>query len=184
MNNIVYIVLGVILFVIIIILFKYNKLVRLYNRVKKSKSNIEVILSKRFDLIPNLVETVKGYAKHEDKTLEDITKLRSDYNNMKNMKVEDVNKLDNKLNKYLAVVEAYPELKANEEFMNLQKELRDTEDQLLSARRVYNDEATKYNIATEVVPSNIVAGMFAFKKVDLFEVEAEKCENVQVKFNK
>ena len=180
MSNIVYIVLSVILIVIIVILFMFNKLVRLYNKVKKSKSNIEVYLNIRFDLIPNLVETVKAYSKHEDKTLENITALRSDYNNMKSLKLEDVSKLDNQLNKYIAIIESYPELKANEEFLNLQKELRETEDQLAFARRVYNDEATNYNIATEVVPSNIVALIFAFKKVDLFELEDSKKENIKV----
>lgn len=158
----------------------FNKLVRLYNKVKKSKSNIEVYLNKRFDLIPNLVETVKAYSKHEDKTLENIIALRADYNNMKSLKLEDVNKLDNQLNKYLAIVENYPELKANEEYLNLQKELRDTEDQLAYARRAYNDEATNYNIATEVVPSNIVALIFAFKRVNLFELEDSKKENIKV----
>lgn len=180
MNNIIYIVLSVLLIVIIIILFKFNNLVKLYNRVKRSKSNIEIYLNKRFDLIPNLVECVKGYSKHEDETLENIVQLRSNYNNMKNMKIEDVNNLDNKLNKYLAVVESYPDLKANTEYLNLQQELKNTEDQLASARRVYNDEATRYNIATEVVPSNIVAKIFAFKKVDLFELESDKRENVKV----
>lgn len=180
MSSIVYIILAVVLVVIIVILIMFNRLVTLYNRVKKSEANIEVYLNKRFDLIPNLVECVKGYAKHEDSTLENIVALRSDYNNMKTLKIEDVNSLDNQLNKYLAIVESYPDLKANEEFLNLQKELRETEDQLALTRRIYNDEATRYNIATEVVPSNIVASIFAFKKVDLFDLEDAKKENVKI----
>ena len=141
----------------------YNKLVRLYNRVKKSKSDIEIYLNKRFDLIPNLVECVKSYSKYEDETLEKIVLLRSDYSKMDNLKVSDVNDLDNKLTKYLAVVESYPDLKANSEYLNLQRELRDIEDKLSMARVKYNDVATNYNVATEVVPSNIVSSIFAFK---------------------
>ena len=180
MSNIVYIILLVVLIVIVIILFMYNKLVRLYNRVKKSKSDIEIYLNKRFDLIPNLVECVKSYSKYEDETLEKIVSLRSDYNKMDNLKVSDVNDLDNKLTKYLAVVESYPDLKANTEYLNLQRELRDIEDKLSMARERYNDVATNYNVATEVVPSNIVSSIFAFKKVDLFKLEDSKKENIKV----
>lgn len=180
MNDTVYIILFIILIVIIIILFKYNKLVRLYNRAKKSKSNIEIYLNKRFDLIPNLVECVKSYSKYEDDTLEKIVALRSDYSQKENMKLSDVNELDSKLNRYLAVVENYPDLKANEEYLNLQRELREIEDQLSKTRNIYNDEATNYNIATEVVPSNIIAILFAFKKLDLFKIEDNKKENIKV----
>lgn len=180
MSNIVYIILLVVLIVIIVVLFMYNKLVRLYNKVKKSKSDIEIYLNKRFDLIPNLVECVKSYSKYEDETLEKIVSLRSDYNKMDNLKVSDVNELDNKLTKYLAVVEAYPDLKANTEYLNLQRELRDIEDKLSMARERYNDVATNYNVATEVVPSNIVSSIFAFKKVDLFKLEDSKKENIKV----
>ena len=180
MSNIVYIILLVVLIVIIVVLFMYNKLVRLYNKVKKSKSDIEIYLNKRFDLIPNLVECVKSYSKYEDETLEKIVSLRSDYNKMDNLKVSDVNDLDNKLTKYLAVVEAYPDLKANTEYLNLQRELRDIEDKLSMARERYNDVATNYNVATEVVPSNIVSSIFAFKKVDLFKLEDSKKENIKV----
>ena len=180
MSNIVYIILLVVLIVIIVVLFMYNKLVRLYNKVKKSKSDIEIYLNKRFDLIPNLVECVKSYSKYEDETLEKIVSLRSDYSKMDNLKVSDVNELDNKLTKYLAVVEAYPDLKANTEYLNLQRELRDIEDKLSMARERYNDVATNYNVATEVVPSNIVSSIFAFKKVDLFKLEDSKKENIKV----
>ena len=181
MSNIVYIILLVVLIVIIVILFMYNKLVRLYNRVKKAKSNIEIYLNKRFDLIPNLVECVKSYSKYEDGTLEKIVSLRSDYEKKDNLKVSDVNELDNKLTKYLAVVESYPDLKANTEYLNLQSELRNIEDELSTARQRYNDVATNYNVATEVVPSNIVSTIFAFKKVDLFKLEDNKKDNIKVK---
>ena len=180
MNDIVYIILFVILIVIIIILFMYNKLVRLYNRAKKSQSNIEIYLNKRFDLIPNLVECVKSYSNYEDDTLEKIVALRSDYNKKENIKISEVSDLDGRLTRYLAVVENYPDLKANTEYLNLQKELTEIENQLSRARNIYNDEATNYNIATEVVPSNIIAILFAFKKLDLFKLEDNKKENVEV----
>ncbi len=183
MSDFVYIILFVILIVIIIILFMYNRLVRLYNKVKKSKSNIEVCLNKRFDLIPNLVECVKSYGDYESETLENIISLRNDYNKTENMKISEVNDWDKRLNKYLAVVENYPDLKANTEYMNLQKELRDIEDQLQRARNIYNDEATNYNIAIEVVPSNIIAIIFDFKKVDLFKIEDTKKENIEIKID-
>ena len=181
MNDIVYIILFVILIVIIIVLFMYNKLVRLYNRVKKSKSNIEIYLNKRFDLIPNLVECVKSYSHYEDETLEKIVSLRNDFNKKESMNIADANEMDNRLSRYLAVVENYPDLKANAEYLNLQRELREMENQLELSRRIYNDEATNYNIATEVVPSNIIAVIFAFKKMDLFKLDDNKKENINVK---
>ena len=180
MSDLVYIILFVILIVIIIILIMYNTLVRLYNRVKKAKSNIEVYLNKRFDLIPNLIECVKGYSGYESETLEKIVSLRNDYNKTESMKISEVNEWDNKLNKYLAIVEAYPDLKASTEYLNLQKELRNIEDELQRARNIYNDEATNYNTAIDVVPSNIIAIIFAFKKVDLFKLESKKRENIKV----
>ena len=120
------------------------------------------------------------YNKLEDETLEKIVSLRSDYSKMDNLKVSDVNELDNKLTKYLAVVESYPDLKANTDYLNLQRELRDIEDKLSMARERYNDVATNYNVATEVVPSNIVSSIFAFKKVELFKLEDNKKDNIKV----
>ena len=181
MSNIVYIVLIIVLIVILIILAMYNKLVKLYNSVMKSQANIEVCLKKRFDLIPNLVETVKGYSKHEDETLEKIVELRNTYNNASNMKLSEINDMDQKLTKYLAIVEQYPDLKANTQYLNLQKELTNVEDQLQRMRYRYNDVVTNYNTTREVVPSNIIAGMFAFKKLDLFKIDDNEKENVKVK---
>ena len=181
MENIIYIVLVVVLVVIIVILVKYNSLVKLHNKVKKSSSDIEVYLNKRFDLMPNLVETVKGYSKHEEGTLEKITALRSQYNKKDHMDIKNANEMNNELTKYLAVVEAYPNLKANTEYMDLQKQLREIEDQLENARRVYNHVVNEYNTTIEVVPSNIVAAMFGFKKSSLFQIEEDKKENVNVK---
>ena len=160
MESIIYIVLTVLLIVILVIIAKYNKLVKLFNKMKKAKSDIEICLNKRFDLMPNLVETVKGYSKHENGTLEKITALRSEYNNKNHMDIKSANKMNNELTKYLAVVEAYPELKADTEYLNLQSEL---------------------SIAIEVVPSNIVAAIFGFKKAELFKLEDAKKENVEIK---
>ena len=166
MESIIYIVLTVLLIVILVIIAKYNKLVKLFNKMKKAKSDIEICLNKRFDLMPNLVETVKGYSKHENGTLEKITALRSEYNNKNHMDIKSANEMNNELTKYLAVVEAYPELKADTEYLNLQSELSIVEDQLKDAREIYNHVANNYNTAIEVVPSNIVAAIFGFKKAE------------------
>lgn len=180
--DIVYIILAVILVVILIILALYNQLIRLHNSVKNFKANIDIYLNKRFDLIPNLVECVKGYSKHESSTLEDIVALRNNYNNSNNLDVNEIGKINDKLNNFLAVMEAYPELKANTQFMNLQKELSRIEDQLESARNSYNFVVTKYNTKIETVPSNIVASMFNFKKAELFTTDQENKENVKINF--
>jgi len=179
-NNLLYVILVVILIINFIIFAMYNRLVRLQNRVKKAKANIEIYLNKRFDLIPNLVETVKGYSNHESTTLEDITALRSNYDSQKNLSIKDAENLNNELNKYLAIVENYPDLKANTQYMSLHNELREIEDQLGYARRKYNDDVTSYNNAIETVPSNIVASIFAFKKADLFEVDNTKKDSIKV----
>lgn len=180
MENIIYIILVIILIVILVILAKYNKLVKLHNGLKKASADIEVYLNKRFDLIPNIVETVKGYSKHEEGTLEKITSLRSRYNDQKHMNIKSANEMNEELTKYLMVVESYPDLKANTEYLELQRELRNIEDQLEKARISYNNVVNYYNTAIQVVPSNIVAAMFGFKKASFFEVPEDKKENVKV----
>ncbi len=181
MENIIYIILAVLLVVILVILAMYNRLVRLHNRVKKAKANIEISLNKRFDLIPNIVECVKGYSKHESSTLKDIVELRSEYNKHENLNIHEAEKMNNSLTKYLAIIESYPNLKANTEYLSLQEKLSKIEDELAYARRYYNSEVTSYNTSIETVPSNIVASMFAFKKCDLFQIEADKKDNIKVK---
>ena len=181
MENLIYIILFVILIIIIIILLMYNKLVRLQNRVKRSQSNIEVCLNKRFELIPNIVECVKGYSKYEESTLEAITSLRNNYNSQKNMSIKKASQMNTELNKYLAIVENYPDLKANSEYMSLQNKLSSIEDDLQRIRHIYNDDVTRYNTTIESVPSNIVAAMFAFKQAELFQIEDNKKENIKVK---
>ena len=176
-----YIILIVILIIILAILALYNSLIRSYNLIKNSKANIDVYLNKRFDLIPNLVECVKGYSNYEKKALEEIIELRNSYNNSKNLNISEIGKLDGKINSFLAVVEAYPELKANEQFLNLQNELSRIETELERERIIFNSVATRYNTKIETVPNNIVAGIFNFKRSELFTTEENKKENISVR---
>lgn len=173
-----YIFLVVIFFIILTILIQYNKLIRLRNKVKQSKSGIEVYLNQRFDLIPNLVECVKGYSKHENNILEKITNLRNLYN--ENRDFNKASQLNNGINKILAIAENYPDLKASEQYLNLQKNLVKIESQLQAARRIYNNDVTKFNTAIETVPTNIIANIFSFKPAELFQIEEYKKENINI----
>ena len=177
MINILILLLFIVLF-LILILNIYNKLVNLRNKVNQSKSGIDVYLNQRFDLIPNLVECVKAYSKHETDIFENVTKLRTIYNETNNL--DNASKLNNSLNKLLAIAEDYPELKASEQFLNLQKNLTKIESQLQAARRIYNNDVTTYNTQIEKVPTNIFAGLFRFKKADLFQIEEYKKENINL----
>ena len=174
----VIIIIGLIGIVILAIIIQYNVLVKLKQKVNQSKSGIDVYLQQRFDLIPNLVETVKGYVNYEKETLEKMAELRSEYNKKKNQKVSE--ELNNKLNQILAVAENYPELKASEQFLNLQKNLSKMESQLQAARRIYNNDVTEYNTKINVVPYNIIAGIFGFKEEELFKIEEAARANVSV----
>lgn len=178
--DLVYIILTVILVIILIIFVMYNKLIKLLNKVKKAKANIEIYSNKRFDLIPNLVECVKSYSKYEGTTLEDIVALRTNYNANNHLNLGQVSEMNDKLNKYLAIVENYPNLKANEQYLDLQNELSIIEEELQMARHIYNDKVTDYNTVIESIPSNIVASIFAFKKADLFQIEDHKKENIKL----
>lgn len=178
---IVVILLVVALFVISI----YNKLVSLRNLKDNAWSQIDVALQRRFDLIPNLVETVKGYMNHEDSVLTKIAELRTSWANANT--VSDKANLDGELSTTLkslfAVAENYPELKANTNFIQLQEELGSTEDKVATTRSQYNNYATSYNTALDVFPSNIIGGMFSFKRADLFEVANDEVrEAPKVKF--
>ena len=154
-------------------------MLKLRNRVKQAKSGIDVYLNQRFDLIPNLVECVKGYVKHEQEVLENITKMRTEYiNSNKNLK--DAEKINNNMNMILAISENYPDLKASEQFLNLQKNLSKMESQLQAARRIYNIEVTNFNTKISVVPNNIIAKIFGFKEEALFEIEEFKKENINI----
>jgi LemA protein len=164
----------------------FNGLVRFRNEVKNAWSQIDVQLKRRHDLIPNLVETVKGYAKHERETLDSVIRARQQAINVTDSvldKAKAENMLSQTLRSLFAVAENYPDLKANQNFLALQEELTSTENKISFARQYYNDAALKYNNKTEMFPSNIVAGMFSFKRADFFEVEApEQRETPQVSF--
>lgn len=179
----------ILVIVVIIALFiaaVYNELVSLKQRVSNAWSQIDVQLQRRFDLIPNLVETVKGYMKHESGTLEKIAELRTSWAGAttpeEKMKLNS--ELSGTLKTIMAVSESYPDLKANENFMSLQNDLGDTENKISFARQFYNDTVTKYNTAIQVFPNNIVANMFKFGASALFVVESDEARKaVKVDFN-
>ena len=181
----VWIIIGaIILLIVLFFISTYNGLVRLRNMVKDQWSQIDVLLKRRADLIPNLVETVKGYAKHESETLEAVINARnkavSATTTEEEMKANG--ELSGALSILFALAESYPDLKANTNFMDLQNNLKETEDKIAYARQFYNDAVLKYKNKLEMFPSNIVASMFGFKPEPFFEAtEAEK-ENPQVKF--
>ncbi len=175
--------LNIILLIIVIIsgmiISYYNGFVKKGNRVKERESQIDVLLNQRFDLIPNIVNCVKGYAKHEKSTLENVTKLRSDYQN-NGFSTQETEKIDKQINNLMAIAESYPDLKANTDFLSLQRNLNEIENKLSYARTSYNNAVTSYNNAVESVPSNIIAKIFNFEKKDLFQIESEKRENIKV----
>ncbi len=178
-----------ILVVIVLFLFivgTYNDLVRLRQKVKNAWSQIDVQLQRRFDLIPNFVETVKGYMQHENETLTKVTQLRTSWANASTIteKAELNNQLSNTLKTIMAISENYPDLKANQNFSELQEELRNTENKISFSRQFYNDTVTKYNTKLEVFPSNIFANMFSFKSEPLFTAESDEArKNIKVDFN-
>lgn len=179
---------GVYLAFILIILWlisAYNSLVKLLNRTKEAWADIDVQLKRRYDLIPNLVETVKGYAGHEKEIFEEVAQARARAMGAQNIreKGEAENALSQTLKTLFAVSEGYPELKASQNFLELQREIRDTEDKVQAARRFYNGNVRDLNIKIESFPSNIVAQIFGFKKMELFELaEAEAKEAPKVQF--
>ena len=165
----------------------YNALVKARQKVKNSWSQIEVQLQRRFDLIPNLVETVKGYMGHESSVLEKVTALRTSWANTSDVseKVKLDNELSSSLKTIMAVSENYPELKANVNFADLQNSLKDTENKISYSRQFYNDSVTMYNTKLETFPSNIIANMFSFTPETLFNVDNDEArKNVKVDFNK
>ena len=181
--TVVIIVLAVIIFILLVsVLNMYNRLVRLRNNVKQSESGIDVYLNQRFDLIPNLVECVIAYTKHERETLEKITELRSMYAKNNKLDIKKASELNNSINHIMAVAENYPELNSSEQYLNLQKNLTKMESQLQAARRIYNNDVTKYNTKMETAPSNVIAKMFGFEKAELFQIEEYKKENIKIDF--
>ena len=178
------ILIAVVAIIVLFVINTYNTLVGLRNKVKDQWAQIDVQLKRRFDLIPNLVETVKGYASHEKDTLEAVVKARNEYlsSDTPEGKMEANNDLNKVVTKLFALAESYPELKADTSFRELQSTLTETEDKISYARQFYNDVVMKYNNKVEVFPSNIVAGMFGFKTSAYFNATEEERENVKVKF--
>ncbi len=183
------IIIGVIIIVLLIIFVStYNSLVGLRNQVKNAWAQIDVQLKRRYDLIPNLVETVKGYMQHERQTLEAVTNARNLAQSLSGAGVADRAKaegeLSGALSRLLAVVENYPDLKANQNFLALQEELTSTENKISFSRQYYNDEVLRYNNKTQMFPSNVIAGMTGFKAGEFFEVKNEtEREAVKVSFS-
>ena len=179
-----WIAIAIIVLLIIWIIGIYNGLVSSRQKVDNAWSQIDVTLQRRFDLIPNLVETVKGYTKHESETLEAVIKARNTY--VSATLPEDQMKADGELTKAIsklfALTESYPELKANTNFQALQQELTETESKIASARQFYNDTVMVYNNKVSMVPSNIIASLFRFEKEAFFEANETERQNVQVKF--
>lgn len=187
-NNMgIYTLIGIIVVIVLWVVFAYNRLVTLVNRTKEAWSDIDVQLKRRYDLIPNLINTVKGYATHEAGTLEKVTEARNlamgaqsiaDKSNAENM-------LEGTLKSLFAVAENYPDLKANTNFLELQRELSDTENKIQASRRFYNGNVRDLNTKIESFPSNIIASMFSFAKRDFFELssdEASAKDPVSVQF--
>lgn len=179
----------IIIFAVIILLVfygigVYNKLVNSRNKVKDQWAQIDVQLKRRADLIPNLVETVKGYAKHEKNTLTEVIEARNKFVSAGsiNEEIEANNQLTGALNKLFALSESYPELKANQNFISLQNVLKDTEDKISYARQFYNDTVLTYNNLVQMFPSNIVANMFKFEVYEFFKIEEKEKEVPKVSF--
>lgn len=182
-------ILGIVIAIIVVVIIlwfiaTYNKLIGLRNKKDDQWSQIEVQLKRRADLIPNLVETVKGYAKHEKQTFEEVIKARNTYLEAKTPEEEmkASSGVSNALSRLFALAENYPELKANTNFLSLQNDLKDTEDKISYARQFYNDSVLTYNNKVEMVPSNIVANITGFKKGTFFEVEEKDKEAPKVSF--
>lgn len=180
-------VIAILVIVVVLVLWGiglYNGLVKLRNRVDEAWSDIDVQLKRRYDLIPNLIETVKGYAKHEKGVLESVTEARTRAMGASDPKdqIEAENMLSGTLKSLFAVSENYPDLKANENFLELQKELSDTENKIQASRRFYNGNVRDFNTKIQIFPNNAIAGTLNFKERDFFEAGEEEKKNVKVKF--
>lgn len=178
----VYILIGIVILLVLICLIIYNSLVKSRNLVKEAFSTMDVYLKKRWDLVPNLVEVVKGYTSYENNTLTKITELRANsYNDLTMDKKININEqLTNAISSIIAVSENYPELKASENFLNLSKSLTKIEDDIANSRKYYNGTVRIYNNKIMMFPSNIVAGVFGFKEATMFEANMEEKNNIKV----
>lgn len=180
----VIVLIAIVVLLILWLISTYNKLVKARNKVKDQWAQIDVQLKRRFDLIPNLVETIKGYTKHESETLENVIKARNTY--LTASTPQDQMNADGDLTKAIsklfALTESYPDLKANTNFIELQNELKVTEDKIAMARQFYNDTVLQYNNTVEMFPTVLIAGMFGFKKENFIEAAENERQNVKVSF--
>lgn len=181
---IIWILLGVIVLVILWLIAVYNGLISLKNRTEEAWSDIDVQTKRRYDLIPNLIETVKGYAKHEKELFTEVTKARTEAMKATGLanKAAKENMLTEALKSVFAVAENYPDLKASQNFLHLQEELTDTEDKIEAARRFYNGNVRDFNIKIQVFPNNMIARQLGFKEKEMFEAKGGEREPVKVKF--
>lgn len=186
MDKILLIVIGAVALLAGWLVAMYNGLIRAKNRVEEAWSDISVQLKRRYDLIPNLVETVKGYATHEQTAFEKVIDARARAMGVEggpsNAKAEAENMLSGALKSIFALAEAYPDLKANQNFLELQRELSDTEDKIMASRRFYNGNVRDFNTSIQVFPTNIINGMLKFKAYDFFQSAEDEKAPVQVKF--
>lgn len=182
--NIMYIVIGIVVLIAVYLVATYNSFITLKARIDEALSGIDVQLKRRSDLIPNLVETVKGYAKHEKEVFENVTKARSSLMSAGSLmeKAEANNQLTAALKSLFAVAEAYPQLQASENFKDLQRQLEDTEDKVAYSRQFYNSNVLEYNTKVRLFPSNFIANAFGFKEMQFFAATEEERKNVEVKF--
>ncbi|OGK21635.1 hypothetical protein A3C23_02550 [Candidatus Roizmanbacteria bacterium RIFCSPHIGHO2_02_FULL_37_13b] len=182
--NLPFLLIGIVVLLAVYLWSTYNSLVVLKTRIKEALSGIDVQLKRRIDLIPNLVETVKGYAKHEKSVFENVTKARSSLMKADSMsgKAEANNMLTDALKSLFAVAEAYPDLKASENFRDLQRQLEDTEDKIAYSRQFFNSNVLEYNTKIKVLPNNIFANMLGFKEEEFFEATEEEKKSVKVTF--
>ena len=178
-----WIVLGIVVLLVLFVVVVYNSLVMRRNRVQEAASDIDVQLKRRYDLIPNLVNTVKGYATHERELFEKVTAARAGLmTGTTGERIAASNQLTETLKSLFAVAEAYPDLKANQNFLSLQAELTDTQDKIMAAQRFYNSNVRDFNTQIQVFPNNLLAGMFGFTAFEFIEATAAETANVEVKF--
>lgn len=182
--NTTLILIGIVVLLILYFWSTYNSLVVLKTRIEEALSGIDVQLKRRADLIPNLVETVKGYAKHEKEVFENVTKARSNLLSAKTLqqKAEANNQLTTALKSLFAVAEAYPQLRASENFSELQRQLEDTEDKIAYSRQFYNSNVLDYNTKIKIFPNNLIANLFNFKEEPFFAATEEERKKIEVKF--
>lgn len=172
---VMYIVIGVAVVLLVLVLFTYNNLIQLRNKVKEAFSTMDVYLKKRYDLIPSLVDIVKGYAKHETDTLQKVTKMRVNAQKSDlNAAINNEMKIGDALQSLLVIVEKYPDLKANTNFLDLQERLSKMEEEIAFSRRYYNGCVREFNDRCQMFPFNLIAGVFGFKALPMYQVESEQ----------